>query len=343
MTYAIDVEDGTRPRESDGVGQAAGELRAIKRRLKQAWDSISPLTSAFSTLREEVEASLEATETYIAGETTGLIGQIQPFVRGNTADLESWAYCDGRFIGPDASDADPVHANPDLSGDNYKKLFQHTWEMLEASRAEWVALGGTGICPIKTGYWDAGLTAWIDTEFPDPATVPTWEDAWNHPDRIWAVPLPNMRGRMVRGANPYDGVNAIPAATDPGTVLTRHPDYGRLRGSYQAASLLAGDNTSGGQSTSFDNIDSVDNNGVPIRELLGWDKVGADLAADGYPYGNVDPDSDLAASERMRVVQATGTVFPGSNPSVNRPLVYEQFLGAARVDNISLPYYIRFR
>ena len=339
-TYTPDADNTSEPNERRGLGYWAAEARALKRKLASVVSSVGTLNTGFSSLSTDLTARVVSVESYVGGETTGLVGQVSPFYRPAFIDLDNWLSCNGRILGPDASEIGTPHTNPQLYGDTYKELFKHIWTTLAASRVQWYAsspsgLGMTGDSPLSIAFWDIGSSTWTSRPIPDVGVVADWEAAWNDPNALYAVFLPDLRGRGVRGANPMNGVTVLPLALNPDDVLAAQPDYGRMPGTYQAASLLAGDNAGGTQATTLDNVDVV-------REGLGWDKVGAKVPT-GEPYASVDSASDLDPTTRLRVLRVDAAVWPASAPTTNRPLTYDKFLGAARTDNLSLPMFIRYR
>lgn len=345
MTYVPNPTDPTSPKDSDSVGFAAAEFRALKLYIKNSIASVlSNLVSSNQAFKDEVDTRMDAAETAVASITSEMVGQLTWIMRPTTADLAGMLFCNGRLLGQDkdamedGSTPASYSSNPHIAGITYKQLFVYLWDIALQARADYHGLFGTyaGLPPMVY-YWNTGATRWDPFSFPDPlgADQVSGELAWLSGN--YAVQIPDMRGRVVRGANPYNQADLIPAASDLATIYNLRPDYGRLIGTYQAGSLLSGDNVSGAQSATLDNVDQPG-----MREKLGWDKVGAVPSQDYAPYGDPDPDGLLAAEDRLRVIQAAGSVWPSSNPKVNRPLIFEKYLGVARMDNFSVPCYIRY-
>lgn len=365
MSYIPDPTNLLEPKDSRGVGSAAGEFRALKRRVYEAFSAIDNQNTAIAELRTEVIGLIDQD---IEANAEELIGDIVPKFRLGTngalhGDLFNWLYCDGRYLGPDATDTSHPGAQPQIyhSSNKYMKLFQHIWTTLARMRVMEYAASPDGLgrtdpdSSIMVWSWSVG-DGWHLTPMPAPGDVADWEAAWNDAEGAWAVPIPDLRGATIRGENAMNGTDALPDEGNPIESLNTKSDYGRIVGSFQHASLLAGDRDQ-------DSVSGVSNI-LTSREKLGWDKLAADITitrvdgdatlieGTGAPYpawrrSDDHPETDTTLILQVPQIDKTGTIGNKTDGDLAAKIVQSGLLpyhvGAARVDNLSFPFYIRYQ
>jgi len=358
MSYTPDPTDVTEPKDSKGVGAAAAEFRALKQYVKTMQTRLTELETSQESFVTFTNATLLEIQEAAASFLGGDIGQITPFMRLGSvgSDLANHLLCDGRNIGRKRTEADgPLLPQPDISDSTeiYYALFAVLWDFMKYAANLWKTLNPTAAdadCPVVCANWSSG--GWLVTSFRTAMTTlggdPTASAGWESGN--YALYLPNLKGRVIRGANAYNGTDAVPPAYEPLNVLLRQPDYGRIPGTYQAASLLSGDDNNGtARVSALANVGATkaDSESDPttlagIKELLGWDKVGALTSGSGDPYA--DP-RNTTAKLRLSVAKTTTgadyNTMPDEGTAEND--FYSKYFGAARVDNVSLPYFIRYR